>query len=167
MQTIYLAGGCFWGIEAYFKKIQGITDTEVGYAGGDTKNPTYPQVCTGQTGHAETLELEFDETVISLQDILLHFERIHEPTSLNKQGNDIGSQYRSAIFYTSEDQRRIAFEWKEQAEGRYPDEIVTEISPLDTFYPAEDYHQDYLDKHPGGYCHINLSLADIPLKGDS
>jgi methionine-S-sulfoxide reductase len=163
MQTIYLAGGCFWGIEAYFQKIQGVIDTEVGYAGGDTKNPTYQQVCTGRTGHAETLELEFDENVISLENILLHFERIHEPTSLNKQGNDIGSQYRSAIFYTSEDQKQAALEWKDQANGRYPDEIVTEIAPLQEFYPAEDYHQDYLEKNPGGYCHINLALADTPL----
>lgn len=164
MQTIYLAGGCFWGIEAYFKKITGVLDTEVGYAGGDVPNPTYQQVCSEHTGHAETLELQFDETIISLQDILLHFERIHEPTSLNKQGNDIGSQYRSAIFYTSEDQKQAALEWKDQANGRYPEEIVTEISPLEAFYPAEEYHQDYIDKNPGGYCHVNLALADTPLK---
>jgi peptide methionine sulfoxide reductase msrA/msrB len=164
MQTIYLAGGCFWGIEAYFQKIQGVLDTEVGYTGGNTENPTYRQVCTGRTGHAETLELQFDESIISLQDILLHFERIHEPTSLNKQGHDIGSQYRSAIFYTSENQKQAALEWKDQAKGRYPERIVTKIAPLKEFYPAEDYHQDYLEKNPGGYCYINLALADKPLK---
>lgn len=163
MQTIYLAGGCFWGIEAYFQKIDGVEDTEVGYAGGLVENPTYEHVCTGTTGHTETLELVFDESVISLPEVLRHFERIHEPTSLNKQGNDIGSQYRSAIFYTTEEQQQAALDWMNDAESRYPEEIVTEIAPLDTFYPAEEYHQDYLDKNPGGYCHVNLGLADEPL----
>ena len=164
MQTVYLAGGCFWGIEAYFKKLDGVEDTEVGYAGGQLENPTYEQVCTGTSGHTETLELVFDDSVISLSEVLRHFERIHEPTSLNRQGNDIGSQYRSAIFYTSDEQKQAAYTWKEEAENWYPDEIVTEIAALDVFYPAEDYHQDYLDKHPGGYCHVNLDLADEPLK---
>ena len=162
--TIYLAGGCFWGVEAYFQAISGVTDTEVGYAGGQTENPSYEQVCTGATGHAEVAEITFDTEIITLDEILRHFERIHEPTSLNRQGNDIGSQYRSAIFTTSPEDLETAQDWKTEAESRYPEDIMTEISRLDTFYPAEDYHQDYLQKHPGGYCHIDLSLADTPLE---
>ncbi len=161
--TIYLAAGCFWGVEAYFQAIPGVTDTEVGYAGGQTPNPTYQQVCTGATGHAEVVKITFNASLISLQDILLHFERMHSPTSHNRQGNDIGSQYRSAIYTTSSEDLKAAQNWKTDAKSRYTDTIYTKISPLDTFYPAEEYHQDYLKKHPGGYCHIDLSLVDQPL----
>lgn len=163
-KTIYLAGGCFWGTEAYFKKINGIIATDVGYANGNTVNPTYKDVTNG-SGHSETVKIVYDENVISLYEILLHFMRIIDPTSLNRQGNDIGVQYRTGIYFTEDDtdSYQTASKFIELKQKEYKDKIQVEVLPLKEFYLAEDYHQDYLDKVPGGYCHVNLALADEPL----
>lgn len=159
-QTIYLAAGCFWGIEAYMKKLDGVLDTEVGYMGGVAPKPSYKQVCTGKTGHAETVRIVFDQTRLPLARLLKHFYRLHNPSSLNRQGNDIGSQYRSAIFYTNDQQLEMAKQQLVSWGQEHNRKAVTEISKAREFYPAEDYHQDYLDKNPGGYCHVDLKLAD-------
>lgn len=160
-ETVDLAGGCFWGVEAYFKLVEGVMDTEVGYEGGNKKNPGYEEVCTGTTGHAETTRVIYDPEKIPFEKILDHFWQMHDPTSLNKQGNDVGSQYRSIIFYFNEGQKSAAINSKERLEksGKLRAPVVTEIIPAGDFYPAEEYHQDYLDKNPGGYCHVNLALA--------
>jgi methionine-S-sulfoxide reductase len=152
-----LAGGCFWGMEDILRKVPGILETTVGYTGGTTPNPTYKDVCTGKTGHAEAIEILFDNERISFQKILEDFFfKMHDPTTLNRQGNDIGSQYRSAIFYHSDDQKRAALKVIEDFNrtGFWPKPIVTEVVPAKEFYSAEEYHQDYLQKNPGGYtCH--------------
>ncbi|MDD2773157.1 MAG: peptide-methionine (S)-S-oxide reductase MsrA [Elusimicrobiales bacterium] len=158
-ETAVFAVGCFWGAQAYFKKVPGVLSTSAGYTGGYKPNPTYEEVCTGKTGHAEAVEVVFDPAIISFRRLLEHFWKIHNPTSLNKQGNDSGSQYRGAVFYRSPEQKRDAEESKLALEksGKYSKPIATEITTASEFYPAEDYHQDYLDKNPGGYCHIDLS----------
>jgi peptide-methionine (S)-S-oxide reductase len=151
-----LAGGCFWGMEEIIRKIPGILDTTVGYTGGHTNNPTYAEVCTKTTNHAEAIELDFDDTQISYIEILDYFFRMHNPTTLNQQGNDIGSQYRSAIFYHSEQQQLDAKNTiqKLTMANKFPNAIVTEVVPASTFWPAEESHQDYLQKFPQGYtCH--------------
>jgi len=158
-QKATFAAGCFWGVEAYFKLVKGVTDTTVGYSGGHTKNPGYEEVCTGTTGHAETARLTFDPKIVSYRKLLEHFWKMHDPTSLNRQGNDEGSQYRSIIFYHNDGQRRAAEKSRAEAQKSFKKKIVTEIIPAEEFYPAEGYHQDYLDKNPHGYCHVNLSLA--------
>lgn len=158
MKIIYLAGGCFWGVEEYFSRIEGIIDTEVGYANGKKVNPTYQQVCTGLTGHAETVYVKYDESIVSLELILERFFRIIDPTLLNRQGGDIGSQYRTGIYYTDFDDIEIINKAIEKEQIKYNDPIVTEVKELAFFYYAEDYHQDYLKKNPGGYCHIDMSL---------
>jgi len=155
-EKVVLAGGCFWGMEDLFRKIPGITETKVGYAGGSASTANYLQVKQGDTGHAEALEITFDPEKVSLEKILRFFFTIHDPTTLNRQGNDRGSQYRSAIFYLKEDQKIVAQNVKALATEKkiWPAEIVTEITKLEGFYEAEDYHQDYLEKNPGGYtCH--------------
>ncbi|MEZ4846752.1 MAG: peptide-methionine (S)-S-oxide reductase MsrA [Bdellovibrionota bacterium] len=156
-ETAIIAGGCFWGMEKILQKIPGVVDTTVGYTGGDTPNPSYKEVCTGKTGHAEAVAIVFDPTQISYEKILDYFFRMHDPTTVNRQHNDIGTQYRSAIFYTSDQQKKIAEESKKKfdASGRFDAPIVTEITQASEFYKAEDYHQDYLIKNPEGYnCHI-------------
>jgi peptide methionine sulfoxide reductase msrA/msrB len=160
-QTAIFAAGCFWGVEEYFSRVKGVINSESGYTGGTKKNPTYEEVCTGKTGHAEAVRIIFDSRVVSYEQLLKHFWELHDPTSLNKQGNDIGSQYRSAIFYTNPEQEAMAKASLEKLakSGRYSGKIVTEIVPATEFYPAEAYHQDYLKKNPGGYCHINLRKA--------
>lgn len=160
LHTIYLAGGCFWGIEAYMKKLPGVYDTDVGYANGNTENPTYEQVCYNNTGHAETVKVLYDPMDISTEQLLNGFFKVVDPTSVNRQGNDRGSQYRSGIYYVDETDKAIAEAVVSRQKEKYSAAIVTEILPLDNFYLAEDYHQDYLDKNPGGYCHINLNDAD-------
>lgn len=157
LSTATLAGGCFWGMEDILRKIPGIVETSVGYTGGYTPNPTYEVVKKGATGHAESVEIKFDPKKISYEEILGYFFRMHDPTTKNRQGNDIGSQYRSAIFYHDEEQRKVAEKVKEQVgkSGKWKNPIVTDIVPAREFYPAEDYHQDYLVKNPGGYtCHF-------------
>ena len=152
-----LAGGCFWGVEELMRKKEGVISTRVGYTGGRRDNPNYEQVSTGTTGHAEAMELIFDPAVISFRDILSVFFQIHDPTTENRQGNDVGSQYRSAIFYTSEEQKRVAEKTIQdvEASGLWPGKVVTEIVPEQPFWEAEDYHQDYLQNKPDGYnCHF-------------
>ena len=157
VETATLAGGCFWGMEDILRKVPGIIETRVGYTGGQTPNPTYKMICTGETGHAEALEIKFENTVLTYSDVLeKYFFRMHNPTTLNQQGNDKGSQYRSAIYFHSAEQKQIAVEVRErvQASGLWQKPIVTEITPASIFYTAEEYHQDYLEKNPGGYtCH--------------
>ncbi len=156
METATLAGGCFWGVEEILRQLPGITEITVGYTGGLLKNPTYRDVSSGITGHAEAVELHYDPSKISYEEILRYFFRLHDPTTLNKQGNDTGTQYRSAIFYHDENQQKSAIKVKEEVNQskKWPKPIVTEIVPAQEFYPAEGYHQDYLQKNPHGYtCH--------------
>ncbi len=156
-ETAILAGGCFWGVEEILRKIPGVLETSVGYTGGNTKNPSYEEVCTGRTGHAEGLQIVFDPSKLSYEDLLKVFFRMHDPTTRNRQHNDVGTQYRSAIFYTSDEQRQTAERVVAQTDksGRFKRPIVTEITKASEFYPAEDYHQKYLIKNPGGYnCHV-------------
>ena len=158
LETAVLAGGCFWGVEDILRKVPGVVDTEVGYAGGTTAAPTYEHVKTGRTGHAESIRVTFDPAQLSYADLLEKwYFRLHDPTTKNRQGNDVGTQYRSAIFYSSEEQKRVAEEVKARvdASGKWKRPIVTEIVAAGPFTPAEGYHQDYLEKHPGGYtCHF-------------
>ena len=160
LESATLAGGCFWCVEAVFKEVIGVENVISGYTGGTTVNPTYEQVCSGKTGHAETVQISFDTSKISYREILEIFFSIHDPTTLNRQGADVGTQYRSAIFYRSEHQKGVAEEliaglnkahlWKKP--------IVTQIVPLHIFYPAEDYHQGYFSQHPEqGYCQMVIS----------
>lgn len=160
LHTIYLAGGCFWGVQAYMKKLPGVSHTEVGYANGNKKNPTYEEVCTGTTGFAETVKVIYDPAVITTEQLLDGFFKVVDPTSVNKQGNDRGDQYRSGIYYVDDGDKAAAEQAAAKQQKKYTSPIVTEIMPLKNYFKAEDYHQDYLDKHPGGYCHINLKDAD-------
>jgi peptide methionine sulfoxide reductase msrA/msrB len=156
-ETAIFAGGCFWGMEDLLRKIPGVIDTEVGYTGGKLDKPTYEDVKTGRTGHAESVRVVYDPSKTSYETLLSFFFRMHDPTTMNRQGNDVGTQYRSAIFYTSEEQRRIAEEVKERVNrsGKWKAPVVTQIVPAGEFYRAEDYHQDYLVEHPNGYtCHF-------------
>ena len=157
MKEIYLAGGCFWGVEEYMSRIEGVVDTRVGYANGRKENPTYEEVCTGITGHVETTYLQYDENIISLEEILDKFWNIIDPTMLNRQGPDIGNQYRTGIYYINDNDLDIINKSLEKVKEKYSKPIVTEIMALKVFYDAEEYHQDYLKKNPGGYCHIDLS----------
>jgi len=150
-----LAGGCFWCLEAVYDQLKGVLEAESGYAGGQVVNPSYEQVCTGSTGHAEVVQITFDPKLVSYADLLNVFFTIHDPTTLNRQGNDIGTQYRSAIFYHSPEQKQIAEQViKELGEANlWSKPIVTEVKPLDKYYPAESYHQEYFANHPNeGYC---------------
>jgi peptide methionine sulfoxide reductase msrA/msrB len=156
-ETAILAGGCFWGMEEIIRKIPGVIKTTVGYTGGKTADPTYEDVCGHGTGHAEAVEIVFDSGKLSYDELLNYFFRMHDPTTLNRQHNDVGDQYRSAIFYTSEAQKKTAEASKEKwnKSGKFDRPIVTEITAAGKFYPAEEYHQKYLVKNPGGYnCHV-------------
>ena len=154
-ETATLAGGCFWGVEELLRKLPGVTDTTVGYAGGTLENPRYEDVKTGRTGHAESLQIVFDPSKISYDAILDDFFRLHDPTTPNRQGNDVGTQYRSAIFYHDETQREAAQRAIERAQQKWPRPITTQIVPFTAFWPAEGYHQDYLQRYPNGYtCHF-------------
>jgi len=149
------AAGCFWGVEARFREIAGVLNAVVGYMGGETDHPNYHQVCSGSTGHAEAVQLEYDELQISYEDLLDAFFSIHNPTTLNRQGPDHGSQYRSAVFWHDEAQRAAAEKKVNElnASGAWNDPVVTEITPAGVFWPAEEYHQRYLEKNGGGFCH--------------
>jgi peptide methionine sulfoxide reductase msrA/msrB len=156
-ETAVLAGGCFWGMEEILRQIPGVVKTTVGYSGGKTADPTYEQVCTGRTGHAEAIEVVFDPSRLGYEALLDYFFRMHDPTTLNRQHNDVGTQYRSAIFYTSEAQKQIAESVKGRWDksGKFKRPITTEIAAATKFYSAEEYHQKYLVKNPGGYtCHV-------------
>jgi peptide-methionine (S)-S-oxide reductase len=158
LEQATLAGGCFWCIEAAYKELDGVESAVSGYAGGHVEDPSYKAVCRGETGHAEVVQVTYDPAVIPYEEVLRVFFTIHDPTQLNRQGPDVGTQYRSAVFYHDDDQRETIERFVEEleAEGVYDDEIVTEVESLETFYRAEEYHQDYYDKNPGDrYCRIN------------
>ena len=164
IQTVTLGGGCFWCLEAVYQEIEGVTGVISGYSGGARPNPTYEQVCTGVTGHAEVVQVSFDPSVISYDDILDIFFTVHNPTSLNFQGNDYGTQYRSVIFYQTETEQTQAAAKIEAIEALWDAPVVTQLVPLETFYPAEAYHQNYFKNHPGqAYCVavINPKLAKL------
>lgn len=160
LSQIVLAGGCFWGTQAYIRRVPGVAFTQCGYANGYTEDPTYEEVCSGATGHAEAVMVKYDASKLPLCKLLTQYFKTINPTTLNRQGNDRGSQYRSGIYYLEphdlpEIQAAIVAEQK-----KYPKPIVTEVVPLDSFYPAEGYHQDYLEKNPSGYCHVDLSSLE-------
>ncbi len=160
MEQATLAGGCFWCLEAAFLQLKGVERVESGYAGGHLPDPTYEQVCTGSTGHAEVVRVTFDPAVIAYRDLLQVFFTIHDPTTLNRQGADAGTQYRSAVFYDSPAQRATAEAVIAElaASGTWKDPIVTEVAPLDVFYPAEAYHRDYYERNPNqGYCRVVIA----------
>jgi peptide-methionine (S)-S-oxide reductase len=155
LETATLGAGCFWCVEAVFDDLKGVEDVVSGYSGGQTENPTYRQVCDGTTGHAEVAQITFDPDVISFKDVLHVFFAVHDPTTMNRQGNDIGTQYRSAIFYHSDKQKRVAEEviYELTKEGVFDDPIVTEVTAFEKFWPAEDYHQEYFANNPNQpYC---------------
>jgi len=156
MEKATFAAGCFWGVEDLFSKVKGVTATMVGYSGGHTETPTYKEVSRGNTGHAESVQLEFDPSVVSYREILDVFWDLHDPTTPNRQGPDVGSQYRSIIFYHSEEQHKEALASRERLEksGKYRGKVVTEITPAGPFYKAEEYHQKYFQKAGGGTCGI-------------
>ena len=156
MEKATFAAGCFWGVEAAFRQIEGVTATRVGYTGGDFKNPTYKDVCSGTTGHAEAVEVEYDPSKVTYEELLEVFWENHDPTTLNRQGPDVGTQYRSAVFFLTPEQEAAAKASKEklQRNGKYKRPIVTEINPASEFYPAEDYHQQYLEKRGLAHCRI-------------
>ena len=162
-ETALLAAGCFWGVQTYFDEVPGVVSTEVGYSGGHVPKPTYEQVCTHQTGHAETVKIEFDPDRISYHDLLENFFRMHDPTTLDRQGLDVGSNYRSAIFYTSEQQKQEAERIIKQLTDahKFKSPIVTEVTKAGEFYPAEEYHQKYFQKTGHGACHVSPSEVDI------
>ena len=156
MEKATFGGGCFWGVEAEFRRIPGVVDTAVGYSGGTMKNPRYEDVCTDETGHAEVVEVTFDPAKVSYEQLLEAFWSLHDPTTLNRQGPDVGTQYRSVIFYHSPEQEKIARASKEkqQAAGKFRRPIVTQIEPAGSFYRAEEYHQRYLEKRGVASCHL-------------
>ncbi len=156
LQTAIFAAGCFWGVESLFKQTKGVVETTVGYTGGTTPDPLYRQVCTGITGHAEAVQVKFDPGVVSYEELLSLFWRMHDPTTQNRQGPDVGTQYRSAIFYYNEEQRKTAERSKEEfdSSGVYLNKAATQIVPASAFYAAEEYHQDYFEKQGGGACHV-------------
>lgn len=158
--TATLAGGCFWCLEAAFTRVPGVTGVESGYTGGHTANPTYQQVCTGETGHAEAVRVTFESDVVSYRDLLDIFFAFHDPTTLNRQGGDVGTQYRSAIFYADPEQERTAREKiaELEAERVFDEPIVTELAPLAAWYPAEPYHRDYYERNPEqAYCRVVIA----------
>ena len=167
MTTYVIAGGCFWCLDAVYRRLKGVTEVVSGYAGGQTSNPTYEQVSTGQTGHAEVVQITFDETIISREVILDLFFLIHDPTTLNRQGADVGTQYRSAMYY-SDDEQKTAYEAaEERAKEHWGDPFTTELKALDTFYPAERYHQDYFNNNPGnGYCSIVIAPKIVKARAE-
>ena len=157
MAIATLAGGCFWCTEAVLQRLRGVSAVQSGYTGGSVKNPTYEQVCTGSTGHAEAVQVTFDPAVISYEDLLGVFFELHDPTTLNRQGADVGTQYRSAIYYHDDEQKATAEKViaAVNASGHYPDPVVTELAPLTEFYPAEDYHDDFYNRNRAyGYCRV-------------
>ena len=156
MKKIVLAGGCFWGVEEFLSRIPGVINTEVGYANGRTENPTYEDVCYKNTYFAEVWKVEYDENKVTLETLLKEYWSIVDPTTLNRQGPDVGSQYRTGIYYTSEEDLPTIIKSKEENQKNYDKKIVTEITPLVNYYKAEEYHQKYLKKNPNGYCHIKL-----------
>ena len=166
MKEIYLAGGCFWGTDHYLKQIHGVVATEVGYANGNGVNPSYEEVYTDTTGFVECVKVVYDPTILTLEKIVeLYFQSI-DPLSLNKQGNDIGTRYRTGIYYTEECDRAVIESVYNAVAKRLGEELVVELEPLHNFYSAEEYHQDYLDKNPAGYCHLPAFLFEYAKKAN-
>ena len=153
MKEAMFGAGCFWGVEQSFSQLDGVIETAVGYSGGKQGNPNYKEVCKGMTGHAEVVHIIFDTDIISYKQLLEHFWKIHDPTTPNRQGPDIGSQYRSAIFYYSEEQCNTAMDSMQELTGKINSTIVTELTPAKEFWPAEEHHQKYFQKNPGSGCH--------------
>ena len=164
LKEIYLAGGCFWGTEHYFTQIDGVVDTEVGFANGRTENPTYKEVCTDKTGFAETVQVTYDPAKVSLKFLLEMYFKAIDPTSINRQGHDTGTQYRTGVYYTDKDDEAVINEVFAEEQKYINGKIAVENQPLRNFYKAEDYHQDYLDKNPDGYCHLPHSLFEFARK---
>ena len=159
-EKIIFGGGCFWCIEAVFQRVRGVEKVVSGYSGGQLKNPSYREVCSGDTGHAEVVEIEFDRSIVSLEVLLDIFWHLHDPTTLNRQGADVGTQYRSAIYYYNDVQKEVILKSKNNLEesGDYQDPVVTEIAPVDGFFKAEDYHQNFFNNNPSqGYCRVVIS----------
>lgn len=154
MNWAIFAAGCFWGVQFYFDQIPGVIKTTVGYTGGETENPTYEQVCAHGTGHAEAVLVKFDPQQVSYQELCRHFFRLHDPTQLNRQGPDVGDQYRSAIFYFDDGQKRVAEAVKKEVSTKHKDPIVTEVTAAKEFFEAEDYHQKFTEKTGRGMCHV-------------
>ena len=159
-QVIYLAGGCFWGVEAFISRLKGVNQTEVGYANGRDLAPTYEKVCTGRTGHAECVKVTYNPKIISLEEILENFFKIIDPYVLNRQGPDIGTQYRTGIYWQEDSQKTIVLKFLSAKQKLSSKRIHTEAHAIGSFYPAEEYHQKYLEKNPQGYCHVDLNLID-------
>ncbi|MBQ8049462.1 MAG: peptide-methionine (S)-S-oxide reductase MsrA [Bacteroidales bacterium] len=164
IKSIYFAGGCFWGTEHFFKQIEGVTFTETGYANGSTPDPTYRQVYTDTTGYAETVHVEYDNDVIDLEFLVRMFFRAIDPTSLNRQGEDVGTRYRTGIYYTDAEELPCIKKIYDEIGRQYESPLVVELEPLKNFYRAEDYHQDYLENNPDGYCHLPLELFEFARK---
>ena len=165
-KMIYFAGGCFWGMEKYFLLIEGVVDTEVGYANGTTANPSYEQVCTGQTHHAETVRVEYDPARVALKVLIELFLDAIDPTSVNKQGGDVGTQYRTGIYYTDEADLFVIQREIDAIRPKFVLPIAVEVMPFVHFFPAEEYHQRYLEKNPAGYCHIGAALFEHAATGN-
>ena len=163
-RDIYLAAGCFWGAEKYLKLIEGVTFTEVGFANGNTENPTYKEVYTDQTGYAETVHLRYNPSIVSLRFLLEMYFKAIDPTSLNKQGEDEGTRYRTGIYYSDSADRTVIDEVVVEEAKQYGLPLCVEVEPLRNFYPADEYHQDYLDKNPSGYCHLPVALFELAKK---
>lgn len=164
LKEIYLAGGCFWGTEHYFKQIDGVVDTEVGYANGTTENPTYKDVCTDKTGFAETVHVIYNPDKVSLKFLLEMYFKAIDPTSINQQGHDTGTQYRTGVYYADNTDEATISRVFDEEQKHIQGKIAVENLPLKNFYKAEDYHQDYLDKNPDGYCHLPKSLFEFARK---
>ena len=158
MKKIVLGGGCFWGVEEYYRRLKGVGETRVGYAQGLKDNPTYQEVCSGKTLHAEVAEIEYDPSVISFEKILEHLFRIIDPTSLNKQAHDVGTQYRVGVYPDNDEELELVKAYVEKRQSEYSKPIVLEVERLRDFYDAETYHQKYLVNNPTGYCHVNMNL---------
>lgn len=159
-KTVVVAGGCYWGVEEYYRRLEGIIDTQVGFAQGHTENPNYEEVCAADTNHAEVVFLSYNPAAISLEAILDHLFRIIDPTSLNKQGNDVGTQYRCGVYYTTDDEKQTITDFIKQKQADYKRPIVVEVEHLNTFWSADEYHQKYLVKNPSGYCHVDFSVIN-------
>ena len=160
-KEIYFAGGCFWGTEHFFKQIEGVLETEVGFANGHTENPTYKEVYTDQTGFAETVYVKYNPDVVSLEFLLNMFFKAIDPTSLNKQGEDEGTRYRTGVYYTNDDDLAVIEKVFSQEQQNYQQPLAVEKLPLQNYYSAEEYHQDYLGKNPTGYCHLPVALFEF------
>ncbi|MDY4019356.1 MAG: peptide-methionine (S)-S-oxide reductase MsrA [Prevotella sp.] len=158
MKEIYFAGGCFWGTEHYLKQMRGVKETQVGYANGNTKAPTYREVCSGSTGFAETVRVVYDPEVITLEFLTDMYFKSIDPTSFDRQGNDIGPQYRTGIYFIDAEDKPVLQKVYDRVQREVGDWLAVELKPLDNFYEAEEYHQDYLDKNPNGYCHLPRSM---------